>query len=148
MPYGGDPANDTSDELRLLIGDTAASPVLSDAEVSYYLSQSSNIYLAASYAVDGILAGEGGSVSEKQVGDLRIKYESGGGSGGLSGLAKSLRARAARGSSSLAYTGGISKADDDSIEDDSDRVSPAFKVGSMDNPYGETHDPAIVDWNQ
>lgn len=146
MVYGGSPSTDDTDAVRLLIGDTStSSPVLTDTEVDYYISTYGNLLLAASYALEGIVANQGGSVSEKQVGDLRIKYESAGGSGGLAGLAKSLRVRAAR-TSGNPYAGGISIADKDSVEADSDRVSPSFTVGQDDNPSVYTTEEGIMDW--
>lgn len=148
MVYGGDPANDTSDELRLLIGDTSTgSPVLTDAEVTYYLASSSNIYLAAANAVDALIASDGGSITDKKVGDLQISYALSGGTGGLSALAKKLRMRAAR-SGGLPYAGGISDADRKVYTDDADRVQPAFTVGGMDNPNSPdvTDEPGVIDW--
>lgn len=144
MPYTGNPETVPADAVRLLIGDTSTgSPVLSDAEVSYFINTYGNVLLAASYALENIVVNTGGSISEKQVGDLRIKYESGGGSGGLWGLAKSLRARAAR-TSGNPYAGGISESDRDTIESDTDRSKPAFTVGDTDNPG--TEDGRVMSW--
>lgn len=36
MAYGGKPATDTTDAVRLAIGDTSSSPVLTDDEIDYY----------------------------------------------------------------------------------------------------------------
>ena len=56
MAYGGKPATDTTDAVRLAIGDTSSSPVLTDDEIDYYYSTYGNVLLAASHAA-GDLAG-------------------------------------------------------------------------------------------
>ena len=38
-PYEGDPSGSNEDEVRFLIGDTAASPYLSDEEIEYLLAE-------------------------------------------------------------------------------------------------------------
>lgn len=55
--YGGSPSTDTTDAIRLLVGDTATtSPLLSNAEIDYFYTTYGNIILAASYVAGAIAA--------------------------------------------------------------------------------------------
>lgn len=53
--YTDDPANNTTDAVRFLIGDTIETePLLSDGEIEFALDQTANIYMAAAIASRGI----------------------------------------------------------------------------------------------
>lgn len=139
MPYTGNPTSDTSDQVRLLIGDTSTSTgseIFADAEIDFFNAQTPNVYLAAALAVESVMGTDRGntltSVVEKQVGDLKIKYgtASGGSRGSLAAKAKSLRMQGVR--QVKPYAGGISESDKDSAEQDSDWERPAFTVGMHD----------------
>jgi len=142
--YTNNPENSQLDAVRMLIGDTnAASARLSDEEIQYFINTAGNLYLAAAYAVEAIMSVEGGGVTSKQVGDLKITYGGSGGASGLAALAKTLRLRAAR-TSGNPFAGGISEGDRDTIESDTDRSKPAFTVGDTDNPGSE--DGRVMSW--
>ncbi len=141
MPYRGNPSTDTSDEFRLLIGDLSTSTgaeVFSDGEVDYFVANYSNVPLAASAAVKTIVGSTRASslagVLTKQVGDLKLDYGSGGMGVNeqLTAKAKQLRMLGVR--KVKPYAGGISKADKDAAESDTDRVPPHFRIGQHDHP--------------
>ena len=75
MAYGNDPANDTADELRFLIGDVNDPPILSDDEIDYLLTTSTSTRDAARIAALRI-ATKFGALADKTVGDLSISYQS------------------------------------------------------------------------
>lgn len=134
MPYGGDPAGDTTDAVRLLIFDTSTgSPLLSDAEVDYFVAQEPNVHLAAAEAARTIAAKYGPNV-DKQVGDLRLSESAK--NTNYNTLAADLRRKGVR--SVKPYAGGISIADKDAAESDTDWNRPSFKIGQYDNPNSST----------
>jgi len=46
--YGGDPANNQVDEVRMLVGDTDPSrKLITDTEIEYYISKAAEVYEAA-----------------------------------------------------------------------------------------------------
>lgn len=150
MPYSGDPADSSLDAVRFLIQDTSTSPFFADAEINYTIGLYPTVMLAAAGLCDQAITASmslstGQSVSEKQVGDLRIRYDVG--SGGTAdhwrSIKQSLRAQAARISGTM-YTGGVSEADKDSEETDSDRVAPRFTRDLMSNPAD--FDESVLDW--
>lgn len=73
MPYGDDPANDPADELRLLVGDTGTTPLLSDNEVAYFLAQG-GAPLAGAVRAANALASRFAQLVDSSVGDVRKSY--------------------------------------------------------------------------
>ncbi|MFH2072391.1 MAG: hypothetical protein ABIJ75_06010, partial [Actinomycetota bacterium] len=69
-------------------------------------------------------------LASKQVGDLRLSYQSY--ADGYGAISASLRAQGVR--RIAPYAGGISVAGKDSDYADSDMVTPVFRVGQFDNP--------------
>lgn len=138
MGYGGDPANNANDAVRLLIGDTdTTDEQLSDPEVAYFLSVNPNKLLAASLAADS-LAGYYSRQIDSEVDEIRAlasqrkKH--------YTELAVTLRERArSESSGSLAITpsaifaGGLSIAGKRTERDDTDRVPARFRRGMHDN---------------
>ena len=75
MPYGGNPASNKSDELRLLVGDTDAdNPVLTDEEVAYYLAQAEDNALRGAWLAALDLAARFAKKMDKSIGETRISY--------------------------------------------------------------------------
>ena len=74
MAYGGKPATDTTDAVRLAIGDTRSSPVLTDDVIDYYYSTYGTVLLAASHAA-GDLAGRYANRVSKSVGSRSIQND-------------------------------------------------------------------------
>ena len=134
--YSFDPASNHRDKVRFLIGDTdTADQQLQDEEIDAVLEDSSDDpYLAAINCAEGLSA-KWSRKANKSVGDLSISYGSVAKS--FSDLAQRLR-RTASLQLAAPYAGGISIADKDSVEDDSDRVVPAFSVGMHDYPGTKT----------
>ena len=84
MPYTNNPRGNPRDALRLLVGDISTSTsgeFLSDVDMDFFISETSNRYVAAQLAANSLAATFAGSASavsgsgytEKQVGDLRLK---------------------------------------------------------------------------
>lgn len=64
------------DRVRLLIGDTVATMKLDDDEITWFLAQEANVYLAAAEALASLYSNwitQGDGVVEKEVDELRIK---------------------------------------------------------------------------
>ena len=132
MVYGGAPASNTNDALKLLVGDTstaASGELLSTGECAYFISNYGGVRAAAPYAARAIAAGFADQ-GDKNVGDLRLaaqqKFEH------YDRLASRLEGGAAV--IAVPYAGGVSRSDKLSVEQNTDRVSPAFKIGLHDNP--------------
>ena len=121
MVYGGNPATDTTDAVRLLIYDTSTGPLLTDAEVDWFIAQHANTYFAAAAAAGAIAASYSDDIIEQKVGDL--EWKKAGGVDGMSGqyrsLAAELRATGVR-IGVAPYAGGISISDKDANLSDSD----------------------------
>ncbi len=114
--------------MRFLIGDTDTSDQqLSDEEIAYLLTEYSAARRAALEAARSLQA-KYARLCDQRTGDISISYSQRRDS--YAALVRDLQ----RGMLGTPYAGGISQADKDSDEDDSDRVNPAFSVEMMDNP--------------
>jgi hypothetical protein len=113
--------------VRLLLKDnTTARELLQDEEIAFYLTQNgNNLYRAAADAARSLASREGKS---KSVGDLSIS-----GLGDTWLLVASEFERRADGQATP-YAGGISVADKQTYEQDTDRVTPAFTRGLHNTP--------------
>lgn len=144
MAYGGLPGTDNSDAVRLLVGDISTSTsatYLDDADYDFFIAQTGNIYVAAQLAANSLAALFTGSASsatgsgyvEKTVGDLRLRKAD------ATQMAQSYRLLAAKfgrmaASKIVPSAGGITISGKRTAEADSDRVSPYFQRGLLDNP--------------
>ena len=132
--YTNDPTNRPIDTVRFEVDDKdAASATLSDEEIQYLIDSASHVLFAAADAAETIGAKYSSDPSSKDVGDFTLSYPGDGRSGTYAGLAKRLRARAARKAGGSLYAGGISHADKTAMETDTDRVQPVFSIGMDDN---------------
>lgn len=78
--YGGDPAANSRDKVRFLIGDTdTLNQLLQDAEITFLLNQwNSDAYVAAAHACDALAAKFAAkSDYSRSVGDLSISTQYG-----------------------------------------------------------------------
>ena len=139
MPYTGNPSTDTSDAVRLLIGDmstSTGSEVFADNEVEWFVANHPNTYLAASAAVTSIIGSTRattlGGLMSKSVGDLKEDYRTVSITDLMQSKAKQLRMQGVR--RVAPYAGGISQSDKTTVESDSDRVAPFSRIGIHDNP--------------
>lgn len=126
MPYTDDPKNVPSDAVRFLIGDTNnASLQVTDNEIAYLLAEEGDVVMrAAARAAEGLVLAYTNLVTEKQVGPLRIRYESK--VKYFTDLAQRLWGRSDA-IDAEPFAGGISRSDKISRALDTDRVRPAFR---------------------
>lgn len=118
-------------QVRYLIGDTIADdPQIADEELSFAMSQRSNIYGAASDACRS-LATQMGRQADSVQGNLRNTYSS---------RARAYAAAAARfeiqamaRSGGLPYSGQTSQTDYNQMRADPDRMGPQFSIGMDEN---------------
>ena len=143
--YSGDPAASDLDAVRFLLGDTVeASAIFQDEELEWVLTQASNVYIAASIAAESAASafeGAAGDVKTKTVGALSISYDSEKAEK-YRKLSRQLRFQGALHSTIVPYSGGISKADKETQEDDTDWVRPNFSIGMHDNEGTQ-----VTDWS-
>lgn len=126
--YSGDPGANDKDLIRFLIGDTdSADEQLSDEEIAYLLTEYTAPKRAALEAARSLQA-KYSRLCDQRTGDISISYSQRRDS--YAALVRDLQ----RGMMGTPYAGGISAADKDSDEGDSDRVKPAFAVEMMANP--------------
>lgn len=131
MPWSGNPSTDEADAIRALVGDmVTAAPKLSDDVYVLVIAQESRLYARASLAASA-LAGKYAVEMTKRIGDLwreaKTLYTH------YSDLAKWFRLEAQRRAKAIPFAGGISKADVEAREEDTDRVTPSFRVGMIDS---------------
>lgn len=130
--YSGNPATDSKDAVRWLVGDVDGSTQLvSDEEILFALSMRGNRFAAGALVADQIAGALGRLADKKVVGDFELDYLAR--AGRYRDLADRLRAQAAIGAAP--YAGGISAADKQQVANDSDRTAPAFQIGVDDNPW-------------
>lgn len=124
----------TLDQVRFLTGDTsnsAATELLADGEVTWLLSQETNVYRAASVAAESIAA-KFSRLADTSVGDVSVSNSQK--VSHYKDLAKRLALKATKRGSAAAFAGGISIADRNTRLDDEDRTLPFF---SRSNPGGD-----------
>ena len=122
------PESSARSYIRLVISDTSSgSNVLEDEEIDAFLSLEGGRDVAAAYAADAKGAAFAGKV-DKTVGKLKISLAQA--SAHFFELADRLRFKA--NSRAAPYAGGISESDKTNVEQDTDRVQPAFRIGMTD----------------
>lgn len=135
--YANNPSGSTRDMVRFLIGDTDnTDQQLSDEEISALLSTFGTARSAAEHAARALAAKFTRLVS-KSVGDLSIQYQQR--AAAYRELAADLKASHATAGVTL-FAGGISKADRETRDADTDRVKPRFDRGKFDNAGASTAD--------
>jgi hypothetical protein len=125
--YSGDPAASARDAVRFLIRDTDHdNQQISDEEVAWLLSENgNNVYLAGASAATTVSAKLSNQVRTKTVGALSITYAAR--AQEYRTLASDLEAAANKKTAIAVYSGGISRADKDLQEEDTDWDQPAFR---------------------
>ena len=119
------------DAVRFLCGDTdTTDQLVTDEEITYLLAVEGSTVAAAAGACEAI-ATKFARQADKALGPLRVSLSQK--SEAYAARAKNLRTRGTLGMA-LAYAGGISESDKDSVEEESDRVEPAFRVRLHDEP--------------
>jgi hypothetical protein len=143
--YTGNPASSTLDAVRFEIGDTLSTdPELSDEEITWVITQESNLKYAAAAACDRVAARYARKV-EKSVGQLKLsmqqKFDQ--------YLKLASRLRAQGGSAPIPFAGGISVADKRTRQLDLDREQTTFGVDTeemLPNDSEHTIIPTPGDW--
>lgn len=123
--YSGNPASSDRDWIRFRLGDNRETPQsLSDEELDYLLTQEATNYMAASRAAEAMSARHmATSVTQKEVGDLRLSYGYADTGKRYLQLAKELAGGESRGIVAMIST---------------DNSSGYFHIGQMDsNTYDE-----------
>lgn len=134
--YTGTPSSTAPVQtVRYLIGDTVAGstarqPTLSDGEIAYEVAQHPSVRRAAAASARALAAKFARYPTTKQVGDLAVTY--GERRQALDAIATSLDSAAAL--DTMPSAGGISIADKDAVDLDSDRVAPSFTSGMHEHP--------------
>jgi hypothetical protein len=129
--YSGDPSASNLDEVRFLIGDTdSADALVQDEEINYAIATEANNRMAA-VRIARALSSKLSRKVDKDVGDLKIKYSQM--AKQFSDLAVFLEKEAVS-FGAIPYAGGIGESDKESVEDNTDRVSPSIKRAIHDNP--------------
>jgi len=137
--YSGNPASSTRNAVRFYLGDTNTNDQqISDEELDFLIALYPIDIIAAYYAATSISQRYAGAVQSKSIDGLSITY--GDRYKHYSSLAMSLLSHAALHGSSIArpYAGGISISDYIEVQNDPDRLAPAFSRGMMeDKNYGD-----------
>lgn len=140
--YSGNPSDSDKDAVRFLVGDKdSTDQQISDEEITFLMTQKSNVYAAAALAAGCIAAkyarDVGSSIESVRVFSAdRYKH--------YKDLENELDNKS-KGATSDGYglpvVTGISESDIRSVEQDTDRVQSAFKKRQFDNPpYGRRDD--------
>jgi len=131
----------TRNKVRLLVGDVSTSTSgewLDNGSYDTLIGLAPNVWIAAQLAANSLSAlfagpsGVGEDFTEKKVGDLVLKRSE------ARGIAQEFRSLSVKfGRMSAAgispYSGGISRSDKQTVEQDTDRVVPAFTKRLFDN---------------
>jgi hypothetical protein len=134
VPYADDPANSLADRVRFYIGDTNTSvELLTDSQVDFLLEdEGNNAIRAAARAAEILAAKYASQAEEKKVGPLTLTNRRQSQADRYQRLAKTLWSRALLGSGAAPFAGGISVADKELREADTDRTPSIFTRGMME----------------
>ena len=129
--YSGDPANSDKDTVRFLVGDNHEdNPLVTDEEIQWALSRNANVYTAAANVAQALSAYFSTLASSTEIGPIKIDY--GKRADYYASRAKELQQSAFTTATVAPYAGGISVADKEANESDTDRVQPGISVGIHD----------------
>src|SRR5262245_32119154 len=129
--YNGNPSSSTLEAVRFLIGDTNTSDQqLQDEEISWLIDQNNDDAYAAAIACCRTLAAKYARLADVRFGDAAESASQK--SKAYLELASSLSAQATL--SVSPFAGGISVADKDAREADTDRVAPKFTIERFEHP--------------
>lgn len=129
------------DRVRLLIGDTEATdPQLQDEEIAWLLAEAGNVYGAAVAACEALAAKYARQVNRSVAGAGGLSVSAGDRAQHYRDLAETLQIRARKARRPVPFAGGISDAQKDAVEADTDRVAPAFTdTREMPRPFVPTN---------
>lgn len=134
--YSGDPASSSKDAVRFWIEDTGPTTWdASDEEINYVLETFPSPIMAAAKLARAFAA-KAARLVDRRVGDLSINYSQR--SKAWLSLAATLEAQAELASVGSPYVGGVSVADIERVNANTDRVNPPFSNGQFDHPASES----------
>ena len=134
--YSGDPGFSDKDQVRFQVGDTdGTDQQVSDEEIEWAITETASTRGAAAIIARAIAA-KYARLTDMSVGDLRQSYSQR--QEHYTELAERLERQEGLRSLNDMYAGGISESDKETQEEDTDRVSPNFKIGMHDNPGSST----------
>lgn len=144
--YSGDPAGSNRDEVRFLCGDTDTNDQLvNDAEIAWAITEEGNNQAAAANICEH-LASKFARKVDKTVGPTKLLMSQK--STAFAERANELRGRVAV-IGATPYAGGISIADKQTYEDDTDRVEPFFGRRQFDHPgTSQYFESAVSDYSE
>jgi hypothetical protein len=137
--YSGDPSDSARDAIRLLIGDTDTSDqLLNDEEIAWVNTQASGsptattaLHKAAAQCMRAI-ASKWTRLADQSVGDLKVSLSQKAESALVTARELDLQA-AGNAGVPVPFAGGISKADKETREADTNRVDPFFVTNQFPN---------------
>lgn len=131
--YSGNPASSEMNQVRFLVGDTDTNDQLvTNEEINWALTEGGP-YVAAAIVARTIAAKFARKADFEVSNDLKVSYSKQ--ADAYNKLADNLEKKSGR-VSALPYAGGISVADKETNEADTDRVEPKFKRGDFMDDEG------------
>ena len=129
--YSGDPSTSNRDKVRFLVFDTDTNEqLLNNEEIDWVLSEQSNIYMASANCAEAIAAKFAKDITRSAVG---LSASVGNRAQFYLELAEKLRAQVSTSNKhSEIFAGGLTISGKIALDDDSDAVQPAFKIGQFD----------------
>ncbi len=129
--YSGSPGSSAKDAVRFLIGDTdECKPLLTDGEITYFLSQYNQAPINASIRCCEAIMAKFSRRADESVGQVRITFSQ------QSKMYRTMRddlIRRLAKEDGAPYAGGISKTDVQTVALNADRVPPDFTAHMMEN---------------
>ena len=128
--YSGNPADSDRDKVRFLVFDTDTNDqLLSNEEINWILTEQTNVYMAASNAAEAIAARFAKDINRSVIG---ISANPGSRAAFYLELADRLRDQASTATGHVEiFAGGLTISGKEALDDDSDAVQPAFKIGQF-----------------
>jgi len=136
VPYSGNPADSTADAVWFLLGDTTATPDITAAEIAWLISEYGTDPVVVAYYAAQSLVNKFAKLVDQKVGKVWVYYSQR--LSNYQSLVATLKLRMETGVGM--YAGGISLADIETEEEDTDRPDSWFEVGMMDDPASEASD--------
>ena len=145
MVYGGNPAGDNTDAVRLMIGDTGTSITkLSDAEIDYFITKNGSLFAAAADSARAIAANIAKNIQRSGVG---ISDDPGDSVQSYLDLAEMLESRSYTDAVEI-FSGNKSKDKKEDFREDTDTTKSTFRRGLHSfRPYDpeDPHDDDVDD---
>ena len=128
--YSGDPATSDLDKVRFLVFDTDTNEqLINNEEIAWLLTEQTNVYMAAANAAEVIAAKFAKDITRNAVG---LSASVGSRAQFYLELAEKLRAQiGTTNKHGEVFAGGLTISGKQALDDDTDAVQPAFKIGQF-----------------